>query len=96
MMLHRILLLPLLFLLLGGCARPEDPRLPLLPEAALTPCPGPGRAPAPPRGLKSPESIARFATQLDAALTRAEAARAACSRRVAQLEAWIGRDTPHP
>jgi hypothetical protein len=80
----------LLILLLAGCAAaPSAPSAPVQVPSALQVCPDPVRVPPPPRQPRTPEMIAAYATRLDEALVKAEAARAACASRLARLNAWI-------
>ena len=93
-----ILLALLIAAVLVGCAAPaeEETPAPAAPPVATAPCPGPLRVPKAPRGVRSPESLAAYAIELDAALAASERARAECSRRAAQMEAWIGTSPPPP
>jgi hypothetical protein len=72
---------------LVGCAAPPPPR-PAIPEDLIV-CPGPTVVPPAPKGLRTPESIARYATRLDESLVRSERARAACASQLLRLNAWL-------
>jgi hypothetical protein len=79
-----------LCLALAGCALSPPPVAPQpAPPAELAFCPGPVPGPTPPRGIKTPEAIALYATRLDETLVRLEAARAECARRLDRLHQWL-------
>ena len=83
-------------LLLAACSSPPPP-LPereAPPAALLRPCPGGASAPPAPKPPRTVESIARYATGLDTALVRTEAARVRCAAQVESLQRWIQEPAP--
>lgn len=80
--------LPLL--LLAACAASEPPPAPRpMPPAELASCPGRVHSPPAPKPPRTVEAVARWATAINDALVRTEAARAECARRLERLNAWV-------
>ena len=74
-----------LTLLLAGCAAHVAPQVP----ARLQVCPDPVYAPPPPPVPRTVEALVKWASEIEVAREKTEAARKVCSGRLNDINLWI-------